>query len=366
MTTRRNEFNFSGGPGALPASVLLQTQRAIEALPETGISVLGMSHRSEWFVALVEEASQNLRALLDLSDEYEIAFMQGGSSLQFATIPMNFAGQAWAPPQYVSSGYWSRRATAEAQRVYRCGVAWDGVHSRYSELPDLTKLDIDPRAAYLHYVSNETVEGLQFGAQEGPSNVPLIADMSSDFLSAPIDTDRYSMIYAHAQKNLGPSGVTVALVKRSLLERVPDGLPAILNYRTHIEHRSNYNTPPVFAIYVLTLVSRWLRDEIGGLQSMRAINERKSAAIYGALESLGDAVRIHAKAPWRSRMNVAFSFGDERLDRAFIEFTGERHMTGLEGHRSLGGVRASLYNAVTEQAVASLCEAIREFALARI
>ncbi|WP_310631751.1 3-phosphoserine/phosphohydroxythreonine transaminase [Paraburkholderia sp.] len=365
MTTRCNELNFSGGPGALPASVLQQTQRAIEALPETGLSVLGMSHRSEWFLSLVEEASQNLRALLGLSDDYEIAFMQGGSSLQFATIPMNFAGARWAPPQYISSGYWSRRATAEAQRVYRCGVAWDGERTRYSELPDLAKLDIDPRAAYLHYVSNETVEGLQFGAQEAPSNVALIADMSSDFLSAPVDTERYSMIYAHAQKNLGPSGVTVALVKRALLERIPDGLPAILDYRTHITHRSNYNTPPVFAIYVLTLVSRWLRDEVGGLHAMRAINEQKSAMIYGTLESLGDAVRIHAKAPWRSHMNVAFSFGDERLDRAFVEFAGERTMTGLEGHRSLGGIRASLYNAVTGDAVAALCEAIREFAIKR-
>lgn len=299
MTTRSNELNFSGGPGALPATVLQQTQRAIEALPETGLSVLGMSHRSEWFVSLVEEASQNLRHLLNLSSDYEIAFMQGGSSLQFATIPMNFAGRPWAPPQYVSSGYWSRRATAEAQRVYQCGVAWDGGHSRYSELPDLTSLGIDPRTAYLHYVSNETVEGLQFGAQKAPSNVALIADMSSDFLSAPVDTDRYSMIYAHAQKNLGPSGVTVVLVKRALLERIPDGLPAILDYRTHIEHRSNYNTPPVFAIYVLTLVSRWLRDEIGGLHAMNTINERKSKMIYHTLETLGDAVHIHAKAPWR-------------------------------------------------------------------
>lgn len=366
MTTRCNELNFSGGPGALPASVLQQTQRAIEALPETGLSVLGMSHRSAWFISLVEEAMENLRGLLGLSDDYDIAFMQGGSSLQFATIPMNFAGPAWAPPQYISSGYWSRRATAEAQRVYRCGVAWDGEASRYSELPYLAQLDIDPRAAYLHYVSNETVEGLQFGEQRTPSSVPLIADMSSDFLSAPVDTGRYSMIYAHAQKNLGPSGVTVALVKRALLERIPKGLPAILDYRTHIAHRSNYNTPPVFAIYVLTLVSRWLRDDIGGLRAMQKINERKSAMIYGTLDALGDAVRIHAKAPWRSRMNVAFSFGAESLDRAFVEFACERNMTGLEGHRSLGGMRASLYNAVTEQAVATLCEAIREFAATRL
>jgi len=362
----RNALNFSGGPGALPEIVLEQARQAIEALPETGISVLGMSHRSEWFRDLLKEAELNLRKLLGLSDEYAVTFLQGGSSLQFAMVPMNFAGKGFAPPAYVTSGYWSGRATAEAAKVCERRVAWDGARTGYRRLPDLNALDVDPAAAYLHYVSNETVEGLQFPVQERRTSVPLIADMSSDFLSAPIHADRYSMIYAHAQKNLGPSGVTVAIVNKALLERIPDGLPAILDFRTHIEHGSNYNTPPVFAIYVLTLVSRWLLHCIGGLEPMQAINERKSRRLYDTLDELGDAVTIHADKPWRSTMNVAFTFGDPELDAGFVALANERGMVGLEGHRSIGGLRVSLYNAVTEEAVTQLCDTILEFGRVRV
>jgi phosphoserine aminotransferase len=361
-----NTLNFSGGPGALPETVLEQTRQAIAALPETGVSVLGMSHRSAWFRSILDEVEQNLRILLGLSDDYAITFLQGGSSLQFAMIPMNFAGPGFAPPEYIDSGYWSKRASAEAAKVCPTHVAWDGTSTGFRKLPDLHELDIDPSAAYLHYISNETVEGLQFREPERATPVPLIADMSSDFLSAPFDTERYSMIYAHAQKNLGPSGVTVALVKRSLLERIPSGLPAILDFRTHIEHGSNYNTPPVFAIYVMTLVTRWLRSDIGGLSAMQRINERKSRLIYDTLDRLGDAVAIHADRPWRSQMNVAFTFGDSRLDEAFIAEAQEQGIVGLEGHRSIGGLRVSLYNAVTEQAVETLTSAIEEFCRERV
>ncbi|AOZ02429.1 phosphoserine transaminase [Cupriavidus sp. USMAHM13] len=356
-----NQLNFSGGPGALPESVLAHTRQAIAALPETGISVLGMSHRSEWFRDILLEAENNLRRLLGLPEDYAVVFMQGGSSLQFAMIPMNFAGEGFGPPAYIDSGYWSKRASLEAARVRPSQVVWDGAATGYRELPSLDRLEIDPAAAYLHYVSNETVEGLQFAAPERMAPVPLIADMSSDFLSAPLRTDRYSMIYAHAQKNLGPSGVTVAIVKRSLLERIPAGLPAILDFRTHIANGSNYNTPPVFAIYVLTLVTRWLRDEIGGLEAMQRINQRKSRMLYETLESLGDAVSIHASRPWRSQMNVAFTFGDARLDQAFMAEAREQGIVGLEGHRSIGGLRASLYNAVTEGAVRTLTQAMESF-----
>ncbi|WP_207004597.1 3-phosphoserine/phosphohydroxythreonine transaminase [Trinickia mobilis] len=361
-----NTLNFSGGPGALPDTVLEQTRQAIAALPETGISVLGMSHRSEWFRALLDEAEHNLRALLGLSDDYAITFMQGGSSLQFAMIPMNFAGKGFAPPEYVISGYWSKRATSEAAKVWETRVAWDGADSGYRRLPALDRLGIDHSTAFLHYVSNETVEGLQFPAYEEKAPVPLIADMSSDFLSASFQADRYSMIYAHAQKNLGPSGVTVAVIKRSLLDRIPDGLPAILDFRTHVAHGSNYNTPPVFAIYVLTLVTRWLRFDIGGLQAMQSINERKARRLYETLDELGDAVTIHADRQWRSQMNVAFTFGDPRLDDAFVSVAREQGIVGLEGHRSIGGLRASLYNAVTEQAVEVLTGALAEFCRERV
>ncbi|ANB74358.1 phosphoserine transaminase [Paraburkholderia phytofirmans] len=363
---KSNTLNFSGGPGALPETVLEQTREAVARLPETGISVLGMSHRSDWFRSILNEAEQNLRCLLGISDDYAVTFLQGGSSLQFAMIPMNFAAQASAPPEYVTSGYWSGRATSEAAKVSARKVAWDGRATGYRQLPDLRALDVSRSAAYLHYVSNETVEGLQFPVCEDQMPVPLIADMSSDFLSKPFRPDVFSMMYAHAQKNLGPAGVTVAIIKRSLLERVPDGLPAILDFRTHVSHGSNYNTPPVFAIYVMTLITRWLRFEIGGLHSMQSINERKAKRLYETLDALGDAVTIHADRPWRSQMNVAFTFGDARLDDAFIEAAREQGIVGLEGHRSIGGLRASLYNAVTEEAVDILTNALTEFSLQRV
>jgi phosphoserine aminotransferase len=360
-----NELNFSAGPGALPAAVLAQTRDAIVALPETGVSVLGMSHRSDWFLAILQEAERNIRELLGLSDRYAVTFLQGGSSLLFATIPMNFATHAYGPPEYVNSGYWSARACAEAGRVGECRVAWDGRGSGFRELPALDRLDIDRRAAYLHYVSNETIEGLQFPVPAQDLPVPLIADMSSDFLARPLATERFAMIYAHAQKNLGPAGVTVALIDRELLERIPAGLPQILDFRTQIAHGSNYNTPPVFAIYVLTLITRWLRDDIGGLAAMQRLNEAKAARLYGVLDEMSDVVTVHAARPWRSRMNAAFTFGDARLDRAFVDAATARGIVGLDGHRSLGGLRASLYNAVTPQAVETLCETLTEFALQR-
>jgi phosphoserine aminotransferase len=360
-----NTLNFSGGPGALPDSVLRQTREAIIALPETGISVLGMSHRSDWFRAILDEAERNLRTLLGLPERYAITFLQGGSSLLFATIPMNFATRRHAPPVYVNSGYWSSRASAEAARVGPARIAWSGQDCGFRRLPALDRLAVAPDAAYLHYVSNETVEGLQFDAlADTPCDAPLIVDMSSDFLSRPLDASRYAMIYAHAQKNLGPAGVTVALIDRALLERIPDTLPGILDFRTHVEHGSNYNTPPVFAIYVLTLVTRWLRDEIGGLAAMQRLNDMKARRLYFTLDALSDAIAVHAERPWRSRMNAAFAFGDARLDRAFADAAAERGIIGLDGHRSLGGLRASLYNAVTPDAVDTLCDALTEFSVA--
>ncbi|SAL15028.1 phosphoserine aminotransferase [Caballeronia udeis] len=363
---KSNTLNFSGGPGALPESVLEQTREAIAALPETGISVLGMSHRSDWFRSILNEAELNIRCLLGISDDYAVTFMQGGSSLQFATIPMNFATKAYAPPEYVTSGYWSGRATSEAAKVASMKISWDGRATGYRQLPALHALDVSSSAAYLHYVSNETVEGLQFPVCEDAMPVPLIADMSSDFLSKPFRPELFSMMYAHAQKNLGPAGVTVAVIKRSLLERIPDGLPAILDFRTHVSHGSNYNTPPVFAIYVMTLITRWLRFDVGGLHAMQSINERKARRLYETLDSLGDAVTVHADRCWRSQMNAAFTFGDSRLDEAFIEMAREQGIVGLEGHRSIGGMRVSLYNAVTEQAVDILTNALTEFSLHRV
>lgn len=359
----RNQLNFSGGPGALPDTVLEQVRQAVIELPETGLSVLGMSHRSPWFVRLLEETEADLRALLRVPDDYSVVFLQGGSSLQFSMIPMNFAVPGAAAPDYVTSGYWSRKVVDEASRVVTMRTVWDGAQTGYRTLPELGALDWDARAPYRHYVSNETVEGLQFPAVTETRGTPLIADMSSDFMSKPFDVGAYGMVYAHAQKNLGPAGVTVAIIRNALLERIPDTLPPMLDYRTHIRHRSNFNTPPVFAIDVMARVLRWIRDDIGGLDAMAGINARKAAALYTVLDELREVVDGHAQINVRSTMNVAFRFRDARLDARFIELAAEAGLSGLNGHRSIGGLRASLYNAVSEQAVGRLTAFLRDFAL---
>jgi len=360
-----NSLNFSGGPGALPQVVLEQTHAAILALPETGLSILGMSHRSDWFKSVLSEAEQNLRLLLKVPDNFSVIFLQGGSSLQFSMIPMNFAAGSEAPAEFVVSGYWSGKAVGEAATVAPAHAIWDGASQQYSTLPKFADLPRSHRAPFFHYVSNETVEGLQFNEVPSSLGVPLIADMSSDFLSRPVDVGNYSMIYAHAQKNLGPAGVTVALIDNAMLERIPAGLPAMLDYRTHIEHRSNYNTPPVFSIYVLNLVTRWLLNDIGGVEAMQRINARKAGALYGALDALGDLVAVHAQPQARSQMNIAFHFQDRRLDELCIAQASAAGFSGLEGHRSLGGLRASIYNAVTEDAALALSAFLTDFATRR-
>lgn len=356
-----NSLNFSGGPGALPLPVLEQTHAAILALPETGLSILGMSHRSAWFKEVLNEAEQNLRTLLQVPDRYSVIFLQGGSSLQFSMIPMNFAARSQAPAEFVVSGYWSGKAVSEAATIAPAQAIWDGASQAYSTLPVFAELPRSSHAPFFHYVSNETVEGLQFNEVPESLGVPLIADMSSDFLSRPVDVGAYSMIYAHAQKNLGPAGVTVALIDRAMLARIPQGLPAMLDYRTHIEHHSNYNTPPVFSIYVLNLVTRWLLQDIGGVDAMQRINARKAAALYGALDAMADIAAVHAEPAVRSQMNIAFHFKDRRLDDACLAAATAAGFSGLEGHRSLGGLRASIYNAVTEEAALALSAFLTDF-----
>jgi phosphoserine aminotransferase len=355
-----NELNFSAGPGALPEPVLREAQDAIVALPETGVSVLGMSHRSEWFESILAESEANLRALLGIPRRYAVLFLQGGSSLQFSMIPMNFA-KAGRCAAYVKSGYWSAKAIEEARCVAPLEVAWDGSADHYRTLPNPGQITIRDDAPYAHYVSNETIEGLQF--RQGPSfaSVPWIVDMSSDFLSKPVNVEDHAMIYAHAQKNVGPAGVTICVIDRELLRSIPAGLPPMLDYRTHVAHHSNYNTPPVFGIYVLTLVTRWLRSGIGGLSTMAAINRSKAATMYRTLDQLTDLIDPHADPAFRSTMNATFRFRDERLDSMFLAAANEEGFQGLAGHRSIGGIRASMYNAVSERAVDHLSEFLRQF-----
>jgi len=346
-------WNFSAGPATLPLPVLERTRKDLLALPGAGASVLEISHRSSAFDAVIQEAEANLRELLAVPDTYHVLFLQGGASLQFSMVPLNLLGDGTA--EYVVSGSWAKKALAEASKVGATRVVWDGAETSYTTVPDLGALDLDPSAAYLHVTSNETIQGVQLPAGFEPaSGARLVCDASSDFLSRPTAVERYSLMYAGAQKNAGPAGLTVALLREDLLERVPDGLPTMLDYRTYAETGSLYNTPPVFAIYVLMLVTRWLRDEVGGLAAMHDRNRAKAAVLYEAIDASEGFYRGHAAPEARSLMNVTWRLPSEDLERAFVEEAGDRGLLELKGHRSVGGIRASIYNAMPVEGVLAL------------
>ena len=358
---QRNSLNFSGGPGALPASVLLQARDAMIEVPEVGLSILGISHRSDWFANVVAELEGNIRQLLSLPSDFHVLFLQGGATQQFSMVPMTMAAGKTEPADYVHSGYWSGKSIHEARHSAATRVLWSGEACGFRRLPSEAELVYSPEAPYLHYVSNETVEGLQFRRVLGLDSVPRVCDMSSDFLSAPIDAERFSLIYAHAQKNVGPAGVTVVLVRDRVLQAAPDGLPGFLDYRTHAEAHSNFNTPPVFAIYVVLLVTRWLLQDIGGVEKMAAINRSKAAALYKALDESEGFYAGKAAVADRSLMNVSFNLPDQNMEQCFLAAAADAGFSGLAGHRSIGGVRASIYNALTLSAVDSLVEFMQDF-----
>lgn len=356
-----NRLNFSGGPGALAERVLQQVQESIIAVPDVGLSILGISHRSDWFASVVAELENNIRALLELPDDYHVLFMQGGATQQFSMLPMTLlAGQPHAA-DYLHTGYWSGKAIPEAQREGPVRVAWSGEADGFRHLPGKDELAFSADAPYLHYASNETVEGLQFHYVPGRDDVPRICDMSSDFLSAPGDFEKFSMIYAHAQKNIGPAGVTVVALKEALLDGATRPLPGFLDYRAQIDAHSIFNTPPVFAIYVVLLVTRWLRYDIGGLAAMDAINTAKASLLYQALDRSDGFYRGRAAVRDRSRMNVAFNLANEDLERRFLAEAEAVGFSGLAGHRSIGGLRASLYNGLELPAVESLVDFMDRF-----
>ena len=357
----KNELNFSGGPGILPAEVLAQAQQAIGEVPEVGLSILGISHRSDWFAQVVAEAEANIRTLLRLPDSHAVLFLQGGATLQWTMIAMLLLRGSSKSADYLRTGYWSAKAISEAALEGPVRVVWDGQAQGYHQLPRAAELACSPDAAYLHYVSNETVEGTQFHQLPGHDSVPRVCDMSSDFLSRPVDMERYDILYAHAQKNLGPAGVTVVIIRKSLLDHVPAGIPALLDYRTHLKAGSIYNTPPVFAIYVVLLVTRWLLREIGGLEQMAAINQRKADALYAVLDEYPELYRGWAAREDRSLMNVAFKLSTPELEREFLRQSETEGFSGLAGHRSLGGIRASIYNAMPLASVEALCGFMRGF-----
>jgi len=349
-----NRLNFSGGPGALPESVLQQVQESIIAVPGVGLSVLGISHRSDWFAAVVAEAERNIRSLLGVSEDYQVLFLQGGATQQFSMIPMTLLRGKTTPAEYLHTGYWSGKSIPEAKREGPVRVAWSGEGCAFRRLPSDDELCFAPDAPYLHYVSNETVEGLQFHRVLGSDSVPRICDMSSDFLSRPCEAERFSMIYAHAQKNIGPAGVTVVLLRKDLLAKMPNELPGFLNYHTQAQAHSIYNTPPVFAIYTVLLVTRWLIEEIGGLARLNELNRRKAELLYRVLDSSDGFYRGRAEPKDRSVMNVSFDLSTLELEQRFLAEALDEGFSGLAGHRAIGGVRASIYNALTFSAVEKL------------
>jgi phosphoserine aminotransferase len=357
-------FNFGPGPGTLPLPVLEHAQRELVVLPGIGASPLEVSHRGTWFTSVIQEAEANLSELLSVPSGYHVLFCQGGATMQFSMCAMNLLRGRDAGADYLVTGSWGEKAVAEARKEGVARVAWSGTEDGFVRVPGPKELAavLSPDAAYAHVTTNETIQGVEFpGTPMIPDGVPLVADASSDLLSRPLDVAAYGLLYAGAQKNAGPAGVTIVLIRDDQLERIPDGLPSILDYRTYAEHGSLYNTPSVFAIYVLLLVTRWLRDDVGGLEAMGRINAAKASMLYAELDESPAFYRGHADPGSRSLMNVTFRLPTEELDRAFVEEAAAAGMTELKGHRSVGGIRASIYNAMPAAGVEALASFMRTF-----
>jgi phosphoserine aminotransferase len=355
-------FNFSPGPGVLPLPVLEEAQRDLLALPGIGISPLEISHRSPWFESVLSEVEANLRRLLAIPDNYRVVFMQGGSRLQFSLVAMNLLRGSNRVADYIVTGTWGQMALAEAAREGKARAAWQGQPHGFDRLPSAGELDLDPRAHYVHITSNETIQGVQFLSEPDVGEVPLVCDASSDFLCRPLDIERYGLIYACAQKNAGPAGVTVVIARDDLLATIADGLPTMLDYRSYVKEKSLVNTPPVFAIYLVNLVTRWLLNDVGGLERMLEINRRKAQMLYEVIDASGGVFRGHAQPDSRSLMNVTFRLRDDATQAAFLKQAKERGLVELKGHRSVGGIRASIYNAMPLEGVEKLRDCMREFA----
>ena len=357
--------NFSAGPGALPLPVLVEARDALLELPGAGASIIEISHRSERFAEILAETRDNLRALLRFGVDYEVLLLQGGAQQQFALIPMNFLAGSGRCAGYVVSGYWSRKAYREAAAEGGSEAFWDGAGDDYRRMPGRSELVLDEsrlaRAAYVHYTANETIQGTQLRELPDFGPVPAICDASSELLSRPLPMERCSMVYASAQKNLGPAGLTVVIVRRDLLERGAAGLHPMLDYRELAAQDSLLNTPPVFSIYVTLLVTRWIRDEIGGLEAMARRNRTKAETLYQVIDGSGGFYRGHARKDSRSHMNVTWRLADEGLERRFLEQAAAAGCIELRGHRSVGGVRASSYNAVTLESCRELAAFMTEF-----
>jgi phosphoserine aminotransferase len=357
-TTTTRIFNFAAGPAVLPLPVLQEAQRDLITLPGVGMSVLEISHRSRHFDEIIQGCEADIRTLASIPANYHVLFLQGGASLQFSMVPMNLL-----PPggtaDYIVTGSWSQKALKEAKRVGTVNVAATTEAEKFSRIPRQDEIKLTPGAAYVHTTSNNTIFGTQWQYTPDLGQAPVVCDTSSDMFSRPIDVSKYALLYAGAQKNLGPSGVTLVIVRDDLVKRSPATLATMLSYAVHVENASLYNTPNTFGIYLMRLTMKWLLGQ-GGLAAIEKINERKAEKLYAEIDRTG-FYRGHAQPDSRSRMNVTFRLPSEELEKQFAKEATAAGLDGLKGHRSVGGIRASIYNAFPEAGIDALVDFMREF-----
>jgi phosphoserine aminotransferase len=358
-------YNFASGPAVLPLPVLEHVQRDLLALPGVGSSILEISHRSKAFGEVLAEAEANLRKLASVPANYKVLFLQGGSRLQFSMVPMNLLRGSARTANYVVTGSWGQKAAEEATLEGAMRIAWSGKATNFDRLPEWNALELDRDAAYVHLTSNETIQGVQYSQDPVlavDKDAPLVCDMSSDFLHRPIDVAKYGIIYACAQKNAGPAGVTIVIIREDLLDRAPADLPSMLSYKAYAKENSMQNTPNTFGIYVFNLIARWLQNDIGGLDKMLERNRTKAKLLYDALDASNGFYKGHAVKSCRSLMNVTFRLPSDEIEKKFLAAAAERKLVELKGHRSVGGIRASIYNAMPVEGVRLLSEVMTDFA----
>jgi len=352
-------YNFAAGPAILPEPVLKEAQEQLWALPGIGMSILEISHRSKTFDKIIAEAKDGLKSLLDIGADYELLFLQGGASLQFSMVPLNLMVKN-KKADYIVTGSWSKKAVKEAKRVGTVNIAASTEEGNFKRIPKQEELKLDPQADYVHFTSNNTIFGTEWHKEPEVRNVPLVCDASSDILHKKIDVSKYALIYAGAQKNIGPSGVTLVIIRKDLLERSSDSLHTMLNYKTHVENNSLYNTPNVFGIYIINLVCKWLNG-LGGLDGMYKINKEKADILYKCIDESGGFYKGHAEKDSRSLMNITFNLASEDLEKKLVSEATAAGFDGLKGHRSVGGLRASIYNAFPKKGVEDLVSFMKDF-----
>lgn len=355
-------FNFSAGPATLPLSVLEQIQGDLLSLPGVGSSILEISHRSPAFTEILNDATSRVGRLMNISDDYEVMFLQGGGRFQNAMIPMNLLSDSSQVADYIVTGSWGKKSSDEVHHYGKLNIAWDGSESNFSQTPTVDQLQLTSGAGYVHFTSNETIQGVQFPATPEIDSAPLVCDQSSDILCRPIDVSKYGLIYACAQKNIGVAGVTLVVIRKDLLERAGNRLAGYLTYAEHAKAGSRFNTPPTFSIYVMGLVCQWIEDTMGGVENIHQLNMQKSSLLYDVVDQSNGFFVGHAEPGCRSIMNVVFRLADENLDSRFLQEAEQQGMTTLKGHRSLGGVRASVYNAMPLEGAQTLAQFMKDFA----